>query len=100
MFIILLTYLKPMTEVENFVVAHRNYLDQGYQQGLLLASGPRVPRTGGVILSATDIQEKLESFFAQDPFYLNDVATYEYIQFTPVKATDLFYQLLNGNVSE
>jgi len=98
MFIILLTYLKPLTEVDAYVAAHRDYLTQGYEQGLLLASGPRLPRTGGVLLSASDDFSSLKNFFTKDPFMLNGIAQYEYIQFNPVKATPLFYAALNTKI--
>lgn len=96
MFLILLTYLKPLTEVDAWVVQHRNYLDQGYTQGLLLASGPRIPRIGGVLLSACETLAPLEDFFVHDPFMVQGIASYEYIQFDPVKATPLFYDALHA----
>lgn len=50
MFIVLLTYVKPLEQVDTHIEAHKVFLDQYYTQGKFLASGPKVPRTGGVIL--------------------------------------------------
>ena len=50
MFVVLVNYLKPIEEVERVVVPHGTYLDELYAQGVLLVSGPKIPRTGGVLL--------------------------------------------------
>ena len=49
--LIVLTYVKPLEEVDALLPAHVAWLDQGYAQGLFLVSGRRVPRTGGVIVT-------------------------------------------------
>jgi uncharacterized protein YciI len=60
-------------------------LDTGYQDDLLIVSGPRESRTGGVLLSQTNDRAKLENFLQQDPFNLLKLTTYEIIAFSPVK---------------
>lgn len=86
MFVVLVTYKKPLERVEQYLVAHRAFLDRGYQEQLLIASGPRVPRTGGILLSQCNERAVLETFLSQDPFLLQGIAEYEVIEFTPVKA--------------
>ena len=90
MYIIMLTYKKPMEIVEKFLVAHRTFLDEGYQKDYLIVSGPKNPRTGGVIISNLTDKAFLMEFMSQDPFIINDVAEYEYIEFNPVKYHDKF----------
>ena len=51
MFIVTLTYLKPVEEVDALMHDHVEWLKKGYADGLFIASGRRVPRTGGVILA-------------------------------------------------
>ena len=85
MFIIQLTYLTPISEVDKYLQAHREFLDYYYKQGLLVASGPMKPRTGGIIIAATNDREALESVFKKDPYYLAEIADYQFIEFTPVK---------------
>jgi len=85
MFIVLLTYITPMSEVDKYLCAHREFLDAHYKQGLLVASGPMKPRTGGVIIAATNDRAYLESVFQKDPYHLAEIAEYQFIEFTPVK---------------
>jgi uncharacterized protein YciI len=85
MFVILVTYKKPIDVVETHVPAHRAFLDEGYKAGHFIVAGPRVPRTGGVILSQLKDREQLQKIIEQDPFYDLGVADFEVIEFTPTK---------------
>jgi uncharacterized protein YciI len=84
MFIILLTYKTSLPEVDKYLQAHREFLDYHYKQGLLVASGSMKPRTGGVIIAATKDKSLLEAIFKNDPYYLAEIADYQFIEFTPV----------------
>lgn len=90
MFIILLTYKKPLEIVDQYLPEHRAFLEGGYQQGYLIASGPQNPRTGGVILSNLKDRRLLDAFIKQDPFQVYEVADYQVIEFDPVKFHDNF----------
>lgn len=85
MFVILVRYIKEIQEVDTHLVAHRDYLESGYQKGYLMASGPQNPRTGGVLLSQLKDRDVLDTFLAQDPFYKHGIGEYQVIEFTPVK---------------
>ncbi len=82
MFIVSLTYKCPLAEIDRHLEAHVAYLQQQYAQGHFIASGRKVPRTGGVILARAESKEALEKILGQDPFAQNDLADYEIIQFT------------------
>lgn len=88
MYIVIVRYKTPLTEVDKYLQAHREFLDYHYKQGLLLASGPMKPRTGGIIIACTTDKAYLEAVFAQDPFQLADIANYEFIAFSPIKHRD------------
>lgn len=88
MFVVQLTYLVDGSEVDKYLGAHREFLDYYYKQGLLVMSGPMKPRTGGIIIAATNDRDYLESIFKQDPYYLADIASYQFIEFVPVKHCD------------
>ncbi len=94
MFIIQLTYKTSPSEVDKYTQAHREFLDYYYKQGLLVASGPMKPRTGGIIIAASTDKAHLESVFKQDPFYLAEIADYQFIEFTPVKHRDELKELI------
>lgn len=85
MFLIQITYTKPIEVIDQHLVAHRAFLEEGYQKDYFVVSGPRNPRTGGIIISQLKHRAQLESILAQDPFVLNEVASYDIIEFEPVK---------------
>ncbi|PWC12710.1 hypothetical protein B4923_09240 [Brenneria roseae subsp. americana] len=86
MFIVSLTYNKPIEEVEAHLEGHIEWLKRHYAQGIFVASGRKIPRTGGVIFAKTMDRQSLESVLAEDPF--NAVADYEIIEFAPSMTTD------------
>ena len=86
MFVILMNYVKPLAEIDANLEAHRRFLEEGYAAGYLLASGPRLPRTGGIILAHAAGMEELLDFLSKDPFNKAGVAQYEILEFTPVKS--------------
>ena len=92
MFIILLSYKKPLDIIDKFLVEHRAFLDDCYKKNLLLASGPRNPRTGGVIISQLSEKQQLLELIEQDPFIINDLVDYEIIDFSPVKYHPVLHQ--------
>lgn len=90
MFVIKVTYLKPLEQVDQFLVAHREHLKKGYEQNLLLASGPQNPRTGGIIIARGHDKINLLEFITKDPFHVQNIASYEVVEFDPVlKAKEL-----------
>ena len=94
MIIVQLTYLAPINEVDKYLQAHRDFLDYYYKQGLLIVSGPMKPRTGGIIIAATNDKAYLESIFQKDPYFLAEIAEYQFIEFTPIKHRDELKELI------
>lgn len=88
MFVVTLTYVKPLSEVDVLLDEHVRFLDRNYAVGHFLASGRRVPRTGGVILVRQMEKNRLENILRDDPFQKNGVATYEIVEFAPSKFVD------------
>jgi len=93
MFIISLTYIKPLNEVDNHIEAHIEYLKEQYKEKNFIASGRKVPRVGGIIFSKMKSKEKLEDILKQDPFHKAAVATYEIIEFIPSMTANGFDNL-------
>lgn len=90
MFIFNLTFIKPLSVVERVMAAHNAYLDQYYADGTFLCSGGKVPRTGGVILCTCSSKQEAEEIMKQDPFYKEDIARYELLEFAPSKFAEPF----------
>ncbi|MEO1514535.1 MAG: YciI family protein [Bacteroidota bacterium] len=83
MFVINLTYIVELDQVEPHLEAHISYLKQQYQQGHFIASGRKVPRTGGLILSNLTDRAQLDNILSQDPFHIHQLAQYDIIEFIP-----------------
>ena len=88
MFIAILTYKKPLSEVDKFLAAHRDYLAEHYAAGDFIVSGPQTPRIGGVIMITADNRAAVNSIIAQDPFNINEIADYQIVEFTPTMFCD------------
>ncbi len=84
-FIINITYTVPLSKIDQILSEHRKFLQEGYNNELLLLSGPRNPRTGGVVLARSESIDEIKSFFERDPYKINKCAVYEFIEFDPVK---------------
>ncbi len=80
--IAIVRYRKPLDEVLKHVDAHRAYLQGLKSKGLLLASGPFEPRSGGgLLLRVADegFLAALDAIRDGDPFVVQGVAQYELI---------------------
>ncbi|MGC0415704.1 YciI family protein [Embleya sp. AB8] len=87
MFVITLTYVVPVEEIDALLPGHLAWLDRYYADGTLLASGRRVPRTGGVILARAADRGVLDAVLAEDPFRRAGAATYDVVEFAPSRTT-------------
>lgn len=90
MFLIDLTYKKPLSEVDNFLDEHVAFLDKYYDLGKFIFSGRKNPRTGGIILVQHVDGEELKKIIAEDPFNKNDIAHYNVQEFFPTKYAKAF----------
>ncbi|AZV06081.1 MULTISPECIES: YciI family protein [Enterobacter] len=88
-YIVILTYIKPLEEVDAAIPAHVEWLKKGYAEGIFLASGRRIPRNGGVILAKCESLTSLEECLREDPFQTLKLATVEIIPFEPSMKTEL-----------
>lgn len=88
-YIIEITYKVPFEELQNILPAHRAFLDEGYEKKLLLISGPQNPKTGGVVVARANDEEEIKKYFSNDPYHIEGVAEYRFIEFTPVKYSEL-----------
>jgi uncharacterized protein YciI len=96
LFVLLLTYTKPLSEVDALMGEHVAWLNEHYDAGRFLVSGRRIPRTGGVILARGDDQEEIEALAASDPFVSAGAATCEVIRFRASQSAAGLDRLLQG----
>lgn len=84
-FLIEITYTASAEKIAEILPAHRLFLQGGYDQGMLLMSGPMLPKTGGVVIARAQSVDDLQAFFEFDPYMANNAATYRFVEFDPVK---------------
>ncbi len=65
-------------------IKDKSFIEKHTKQGSILTSGPKVPRDGGIILSNTSIDSAKE-LMKEDPFFINNIADFKYIEFTESK---------------
>ena len=85
MILILIRYVKPIEEVEAHTEAHRAFVRGLVAEGRLIVSGPREPRTGGVLLTTFETEVEAMKRMVDDPFFEHGIAEYEAIRFHPAK---------------
>ncbi|MBL0740820.1 YciI family protein [Chryseolinea lacunae] len=74
MFIIDLHYIVPLEQLDAHMPEHVAFLRKYYAQNVFVASGRKVPRTGGIILALASSKEDVEAIMAEDPFTLHGLA--------------------------
>ncbi|MBR7783833.1 YciI family protein [Undibacterium luofuense] len=79
-FLILVNYIRPLSEVDSHLQAHRDFLKTHYDAGHFLMSGARHPRDGGVILAQAPDVDTVAQWMKHDPFSVASVAEYQIIQ--------------------
>lgn len=81
MFIINLNYIVPLEKLDEHMAEHVKYLRKYYKKNLFLASGRKVPRTGGIILARANSKETIEEIIQEDPFYIHKLAEFTITEF-------------------
>ena len=87
MIIIVLKYRVPLAVIEQHLELHRDFLRLGYEQGVISQSGPLCPRDGGLIVSHFTSIEQAQAFCQNDVFFQKNLASYQYLQFSPNAVT-------------
>jgi len=84
-YVLILTYRAPLSAIDATLPEHRRFLDHFFATGEFLASGPRQPRTGGVILASVASRARVDELIASDPFTQQQLAEYQVVRFTPTR---------------
>ncbi|HNY99817.1 MAG TPA: YciI family protein [Anaerolineaceae bacterium] len=88
MFLVEITYLVPAEELGDILPEHRSFLKGGYEKGLLLVSGPKQPRVGGIAIACASTMDEVKEFFSNDPYQKHNLAEYRFVEFVPVLHQD------------
>ena len=86
LFVIDLTYVVDLDQVDAQIPDHVRYLDQGYEDGVFLMSGRKHPRTGGIILAQDVSRDAIIARARHDPFIEIGLASMSVTEFHPSKS--------------
>lgn len=81
MFIINLHYIVPLDRLDAHMTDHVKFLQKYYKKNVFVASGRKVPRTGGIILALAKSKEDVENIINEDPFYIHKLAEFSITEF-------------------
>src|SRR5580765_2951624 len=81
MFIINLNYIVPLEKLDAHMTEHVKYLHKYYKQNIFVASGRKVPRTGGIILALAKSKEEVDRIISEDPFCIHKLAEFSVTEF-------------------
>ena len=91
--VVMLRYTAPLEAIDAAMGEHIAWLREAYANELVLASGRRAPRTGGVIVMRGDAA-RVEALVATDPFVRGGLAEAEVVAFTASMATPALAEML------
>jgi uncharacterized protein YciI len=96
MFIINLNYIVPLEQLDAHMTDHVKFLRHYYKKNVFVASGRKVPRTGGIILALAKSKEEVEQIISEDPFYIHKLAEFTITEFLTSQYHPELKKLLNG----
>jgi uncharacterized protein YciI len=81
MFIINLNYVVPLDQIDAHMTEHVKFLKKYYEKNIFVASGRKVPRTGGIILALASSKEEIEKIMNEDVFISKGLAEFSVTEF-------------------
>lgn len=81
LYVAVLYYVCPLEEIDALLPAHREWLKKGYDDGVLIASGRREPRDGGVIILKGENADTVRRYLSTDPLQAQGCASLELFPF-------------------
>lgn len=86
MFIVLLKFSDQRARATEWMQAHQAWLQQGFDEGVFLASGSLAEKRGGCILAHRTDLPSLQNRLADDPFVAHGVVRAEVLEASMSKA--------------
>ncbi len=81
MFVVSLNYIAPLDKIDACMADHVRFLRKYYAKNIFVASGRKVPRTGGIILALASSKEEIERIMNEDPFCKKKLAEFTITEF-------------------
>jgi uncharacterized protein YciI len=83
MFIVLLTFSDNKAQAGQYMSAHKEWLNHGFDEGIFILAGSITPAKGGGILAHNISLSDLEDKVKLDPFVSSNVVNAEIIEISP-----------------
>jgi uncharacterized protein YciI len=96
MFIINLNYIVPLEKLDAHMTEHVKFLQKYYKKNVFVASGRKVPRTGGIILALAKSKEEVDQIISEDPFHIHKLAEFTITEFLTSQSHPDLKNLLKG----
>jgi uncharacterized protein YciI len=90
LFVVLMTYTKPLPDVDQVRAAHISHVERAAGRGILVAWARRSPPVGGVLVATAPDRKTLEDVLAADPYVQAGVASPEVVEFNPANVRGPF----------
>lgn len=81
LFVVDIEYVVPFEQIEPVLEPHMAFVKQGYADGHFLCSGPKNPRTGGIVIAIGRSLAAVEALMAEDPFVTEAVVKVQITEF-------------------
>ncbi|WP_370046990.1 MULTISPECIES: YciI family protein [Salipiger] len=81
LFVVDIEYVVPFEQIEPVLEPHMAFVKQGYADGHFLCSGPKNPRTGGIVIAIGETLAVIEALMAEDPFVSAGVVKVQITEF-------------------
>ncbi len=88
MFIVLLKFSDNKSKASDFMAAHNEWIQRGFDEQVFLMVGSLQPGLGGAMLAHTDNIEDLQNLVSEDPFVKEDIVKAEILEITPKQADE------------
>jgi uncharacterized protein YciI len=97
MFIVLLRFSSNRSQAGQFMEGHKQWIRQGFDDGVFLLAGTLQPGLGGAIvahnISLADLRRRVD----KDPFVAEDVVSADILEIAPSRADEKLKFLLGAS---
>jgi uncharacterized protein YciI len=83
LFLVTLTYIRPVEEVHAHLSTHRDWLGKYATNGQILVAGPLQSGDGGLLLAHCEDRSELDALLEKDPFHIQQLVKYDIQAMTP-----------------
>ncbi|MEH6630751.1 MAG: hypothetical protein V7776_07995 [Halopseudomonas aestusnigri] len=95
MFIVQLKFSDNKSQASQFMNAHKEWIKQGFDDGVFLVVGSLQPNLGGGIIAHNTTLSDLQGRVNGDPFVVENIVSTEILEITPARTDERLKFLLN-----